>query len=82
MLKNNGKPGSSGSKNNQKFGKFQDSELSAKAAGKVLGGAGSSSTTCRQLEADFDAAVERGDLEEAQRIMRIIMRVCGFNAPF
>lgn len=66
----------------QNFGKFQENKLSTTEAGKVLGGYGTSSSTCRDLQNQFDAAVESGNIEEAQRIMRIIIRVCGYNEPF
>ena len=65
----------------QNFKSFQNNKLSAKAAGKVLGGYGTSST-CRDLQNKLDAAIASGDLQEAQRIMHIIIKVCGYNEPF
>ncbi len=66
----------------QNFKAFQNNKLSVKEAGKALGGYGTSNSTCRNLQNQLDAAVARGDFEEAQRIMRIIIKVCGYNEPF
>lgn len=61
--------------NNKSLEHFQNEQLSAKAAGKVVGGAGSEEE-CMDLENQFEAAVARGDMAEARRIMRIMTRVC------
>lgn len=67
------------------FSKFHSNKISAKEAQNVLGGLGGSysdDSTCRRLEEQQAAAAARGDFEEAMRIMRIIIRVCGVPGSF
>lgn len=62
------------------FSKFQKNKISYKEAQQVLGGLGgnySNDSTCQRLEEQQAEAAARGDFEEAMRIMRIIIRVCG-----
>lgn len=67
----------------KKIENFKDDKLSKTGAGNVTGGLGGGSTaTCRNLEEQHSDAIGRGDFEEASRIMRIILRVCGFPGQF
>lgn len=64
------------------FSKFQNHKISQKEAQQVLGGLRGNDSTCRRLEEQQAEAAARGDFEEAMRIMRIIIRVCGAPGQF
>lgn len=60
--------------NKQNFAKFQGSKISHKEAGKIVGGV--SSTYCEQLQSDWEAAMEEGDLALARQLRRLMYKFC------
>lgn len=60
-------------KNN--LAKFQNKEISPKAAQKVLGGNGVN-PICFELEAELEAAAARGDSGAIRRILRQLEQEC------
>lgn len=60
----------------QQFAAFQDTKISSKQAGRILGGFGP--TRCELLQGDLAQAIANGDTETAAIIKGIIRKLCGY----